>query len=500
MSESSAIASPEAEIPEIPRKPSVGSRMLHGSLIYGVTNFGLRAGNFGLVLLYTRFLTPSDFGTVALAEIVATFLAGVSSFGLTAAIQPLYFSYVSDVTVLRRCVSTILRFGAAATLIVLILAIFGGLLIVPRSGFRIPFFPHIVLALCTTAALQLIDYRLVMYQIEEKAASYARLSLACFMFTAAATVYRVILQHGGAVGLLSGKLIGALLGLSLAIWLLRPWIGGGWQKSFIREALPLALPLVPHMLLALGLVIADRLILQRYRSMQEVGLYSLAYTIGMVMFLVTISLSQAWSPVFYRMASQGDEKRSLIGQMLATVLLLLGGVAMFGSTIALPFVRLVLDARYWQVDKLIPLVIGGYLFHAVFAFFQMSALHARKSQLIWVVSTVSLVVNVTLNFVWDPHWGMYGAAWATTAAYALEALMMYVYAQRVYLLPVKRTKIIVIIGVFCWQLAVTQIRFRTGAQTLVECSSCVFGLLLLWMIGRRDLMLLKTVLHVSRSN
>src|SRR6266567_6632729 len=323
MPDSAAIVSPEVEFPDSPAGPTVGRGLLHGTLVYGATNFGLKGINFGLVVLYTRFLTPADFGTVALAEVIAAIVAAVSSLGLTAAIQPLYFSYVSERTTLHRCISTLLRFGAAATMFFLIISLLGGMLLAPSTGFRVAFFPYIAMALCTAAALQLVDYRLVLYQSEEKPVSYSMLAAACFLFTAGATVYRVILLRGGAVGLLGGKLTGAMLTLSLAVWLGRRWLNGGWQKSFVREALPMSLPLVPHLLLALGLVAADRLILQRYRSMQEVGLYSLSYTLGMVMFLVTASVAQAWSPVFYRMASQGDAKREMIGRILSAIILLL---------------------------------------------------------------------------------------------------------------------------------------------------------------------------------
>jgi O-antigen/teichoic acid export membrane protein len=296
MPESAGLLSPEIEIPDLPTGPTVGRRLLRGTVVYGFTNFALRGVNYGLVVLFTRFLTPADFGTVALAEIIAAIVAAVSSLGLTAAIQPLYFSYLAERRTLRCCVSTLLRFGATATIFFLLISVIGGKLLAPVTEFRIPFFPYVAIALCTAAALQLIDYRLVLYQIEEKPAFYAMLATACFTFTAMATVYRVILLRGGALGLLSGKLIGATLTLFLAMWLARHWLTGGWQKSFVREALPLALPLVPHLLLALGLVAADRLILQRYRSMEEVGLYSLSYTLGMVMFLATSSVVQAWSP------------------------------------------------------------------------------------------------------------------------------------------------------------------------------------------------------------
>ena len=500
MPESSAIVSPEIESPGPPAGPTVGRRLLRGSLIYGSTNFGLRGVNFGLVVLYTRFLTPADFGTVALAEVIAAIVAAVSSIGLTAAIQPLYFSYVSERTTLHRCISTLLRFGAAVTMFFLVISVLAGTLWAPTSGFRVAFFPYIAIALCTAAALQLVDYRLVLYQIEEKPVSYSMLAAACVGFTAAATLYRVILLRGGAVGLLSGKLIGATLTLCLAVWLGRHWLDGGWQKSFVREALPLSLPLVPHMLLALGLVAADRLILQRYRSMQEVGVYSLAYALGTMMFLVTASVAQAWSPVFYRMASQGDAKRPVIGRVQTTVLLLLGAVAVFGSAIAHPFIHWVLDPRYWQGERLVPLVIGGYLFHAVFALFQMSALHARKAQFVWVVSIVSLTANLALNFAWDPKWGMYGAAWATTVAYAVEGLLMYLYAQRVYALPVEGQRLLIVVGIFCALLTITQLSLPAGMQMLATGGACVFSLILFWGMGRADLALLKDLLHPASSS
>lgn len=499
MPESSGIVSPEVDISD-PRGPALGRRLLHGTLIYGATNFGLKGVNFGLVVLYTRFLTPADFGTVSLAEVIAAIVSTVSGLGLTAAMQPLFFRYIGDRTALQQCVSSLLRFGAAATMFFLITSLLAGTLFARSLGVQVAFWPYVAIALGTAAALQLVDYRLVLYQIEEKPSSYSLLAAASFVFTGAATVYGVIILRGGAVSLLGGKMTGATLTLCLAVWLGRTWIKGGWQKSFVREALPIALPLLPHMLLALGLIAADRLILQRYRNMQEVGLYSLAYTLGMMMFLVTASVAQAWSPSFYRIASQGDEKRPVLGRMQTMVILLLAAVAVFGSTIAHPFTRLVLDQRYWRVERLVPLVIGGYLFHAVFALFQMSALHARKTQFVWLVSIVALTVNLALNFAWDPKWGMYGAAWATTLAYGVEGLLMYLYGQRVYRLPLNSGRILTALAILSALVALTQASFLGRTQSLVL--GCVFTLsmILFWYMLRSDRALLSDLLRQSGSD
>src|SRR5437870_2212529 len=49
----------------------VAARLAHGSAVYGVANFGIKALGFVLVLAYTHFLTPADYGAASLAETVA---------------------------------------------------------------------------------------------------------------------------------------------------------------------------------------------------------------------------------------------------------------------------------------------------------------------------------------------------------------------------------------------------------------------------------------------
>jgi Na+-driven multidrug efflux pump len=125
----------------------------------------------------------------------------------------------------------------------------------------------------------------------------------------------------------------------------------------------------------------------------------------------------------------------------------------------------------------------------------MCALHARKVQFVWVVSILALAVNLVLNFAWDPKWGMYGAACATTVAYAVESLLMYVYAQRVYALPVKGRRLLMVVGVFCGLLAIMQLSLPAGMQTLVTGGACALSLTLFWGMGRGDLVSLKNLLH-----
>jgi len=77
----------------------------------------------------------------------------------------------------------------------------------------------------------------------------------------------------------------------------------------------------------------------------------------------------------------------------------------------------------------------------------------------------------------------------------VESLLMYVYAQRVYALPVKGRRLLTVVGVFCGLLAIMQLSLPAGMQTLATVGACALSLTLFWGMGRGDLVTLKNLLH-----
>jgi O-antigen/teichoic acid export membrane protein len=381
-------------------------------------------------------------------------------------------------------VSSVLRFGSILTIAIVAMSFVAGPHLLQRVAphFAVPFFPYIALAISTAAANQIVDYRLGLYQSEQRPVAFSLLASASFLMTAGSALFLVVLLRCGVVGMLTGKLMGATGSLLIAVFVSRKWWTGGFEWKFVRESLPIALPILPHMLLALGLIAADRFILEYYRSLGEVGVYSVAYTFGMVMYLVTASISQAWSPLFYDVARGGREGQRMLGRLFSGLSLLLVAVAVFGSLIAQDVVSHFLDKRYSSAGRLIPWIIAGYLFHALYGILQPSLLQARRVGFLWVVSGVALVANLGLNYLWIPRWGMYGAAYATMAAYVIEAALLYIYAQRVYPLAFSRSRLAAALAIFGAVLWVTQHHWHSW-RLLILAATFVSSLSLIVLIG-----------------
>jgi O-antigen/teichoic acid export membrane protein len=459
----------ETDTPTIPAAGAVAFRILRASTVYGLSNLGIRGLNFLLLPVYTRFLSPADYGIIALAETLAVLLATVVGMGFDASIQRLYFRHVGNPEAVSGYVGSTLRFAALMEtgFILLVLTVGPWVQHAIFRGSSVPF-RYVAMAVITAAAVQLFTYRLVLYQAERRPWPYAVLSFLSFGLTASFSIALVVFAGRGVMGMLGGKLIAALLCLVVGIFLTRHALHSRFHWRYVRETMAMGVPLVPHLLMALGLITADRFILAHYRDLREVGLYAIAYTLGMIMSLITMSLNQAWAPMYYDMARKGEEGRQVLSKMCSGLIIALTTVACFGALIAQGFVDRFIDHRYVSAGRVVPWIIGAYLAHSLFTFFSLAAMQAGRTKLIMGGSFVALVVNTVLNFALIPHWGMYGAAYATLIAYVIEAMVMYALAQRAYRLRYDLPRTLAAMGVFTAVLAVTQVQWSSPFGSVVK--------------------------------
>jgi O-antigen/teichoic acid export membrane protein len=466
--------------------------------VYGSANFGIRALNFLLIVVYAHYLRPSDYGTIYLAEIVAAFLVIFAGLSIDSALQRLYFQHNQDPEELRSYLGSAIRFALCWMAVFLALTLVVGRDIQSHllAHASVPFYPYIAMAITTAIATQGVQYRLAVYQASGRPRLYAYLALILAVLTAVCCVYGVVIRRGGALGMLEAKLIAAVITLLIAAWSMRRLLTSQFHWRFVRESLSFSLPLVPHLVMASGLIVADRFILEHYRDLNEVGIYSLAYTFGMVMYLVTQSLSQAWLPMFFDLAGKGDESRRVLGGICSGLMVFLIALACLGILLSPSFVHICLDFRYRTAASIVPLVVMGYLFHALFSLFDLSILHAKRTSSIFLISLMAFTVNLALNFAMIPRWGMYGAAWATTIAYGVEAIGAFFLAQRFFPLSYRVPGALAGIAIACGALWLTQSPWmmRWHGLVLVFCLIPVLGILAL--IGGRDL---RTTLYAIES-
>jgi O-antigen/teichoic acid export membrane protein len=468
----------------------IASRFARASAIYSLANFSNRAINFLLIPLYLHYLTPADYGAIYLAESIAIFVILLGNLSIDTAIQRLYFQHYLNPTELNSFLGTAMKFGLGAMVVVVVIAFLAGPSL-QRSlslALELPFYPLIAISVVTAGFTQGVQYRLAVFQADRNPRNYAKISILLFSLTTCCCLYAVAVRHNGAVGMLAGKLLASAIVFVIIAWGMRKYFFATFQWRLVQETLAFSVPLVPHQVMAVGLIVADRFILKHYRNLDEVGVYSLAYTLGMVMLLVTQSLSQAWSPMFFELAAGPKENRRILGRMSSGFLIGLVALACAGIFLVPQFVHFAVNYKYRVAGQIAPIVIMGYLFHACFSFFGLSIMHSKRTSYIFVVSFLACTVNLLLNFVLVPRWGMYGAAWATLIAYACEAFCAFAIAQTFFSLPYSPVEIASSLAVCGSALWFTQTRWSSVQHWELVPGGLVVSMVLLGLIGRRDIM------------
>jgi O-antigen/teichoic acid export membrane protein len=180
--------------------------------------------------------------------------------------------------------------------------------------------------------------------------------------------------------------------------------------------LKFGIPLVPVGLSSLLLTMADRYFLKHFSTIAQVGLYSLGYNIGMVMNLVEHAFQLAWPPHRFAIAKQPNAKHQF-ARMLTYYLLAFGFLAMALSLLAKELLMIMTTPKFYPAAAVVPLIALSYIFSGVRHMTNTGLAILNKNYYVPPIIMVSALLNLALNYVLIPPYGMIGAAWATILSY-----------------------------------------------------------------------------------
>lgn len=197
------------------------------------------------------------------------------------------------------------------------------------------------------------------------------------------------------------------------------------------------LPDVPVRVAAWALRLADRLILQAYLPLSVVGIYALGYMLGSAVFdLVASAVNSAILPFFYRTVTEAQsDSRRVFAVIAAWDAALLSGLGLATVLFAHEVIVVLATPRYLAAETIVPLVVWASLFQALAHVPSRAIYVVKKTAWLPAVFVVPAALNVGLNLLLVPRWGMLGAALATLAAYPVLFLLTLAVAQRVYPIP-----------------------------------------------------------------
>jgi len=161
---------------------------------------------------------------------------------------------------------------------------------------------------------------------------------------------------------------------------------------------------------------ADRYFLQHLSTTTEVGLYSLGYNLGMVVNLAVTAIQLAWPARMFEIA-KGPDAEEKFSRMLTYYLLTMGFLALVISTLAPEALIVLATPAFYGAASVVPLIALSYILYGAMYITNTGLETANKIKWMSPAIVAAAVLNLVLNYLWIPGYGMMGAAWATLASY-----------------------------------------------------------------------------------
>jgi len=410
------------------------------SIVYGLGGLVSRILAVLLLPLYTRYLSPSDYGKVETLIALTTVLGILLRFGITSAFFRFYFDSPDpeDRRVVLRT-SFWFTMGMATT------GLLAGLLLSGEIS-QLLFGTSDDAELVAAAVVGLwahMNYEQLtaLFRVEERSSAFVAASLSNILLTVGATLVLVVALDAGPLGVIVGNFTGTLLVYAALVGYRREQLGLQFDRGLLREMNRFGLPLVPTALFLWTTNFSDRFFLVKLSGADEVGLYSVGVRIASAMVLVLTAFRMAWPAFAYSIEDDREARRTYA--FVLTYLVLLTTWVATGLTLLSPWIVEWLAAPAFESASQ---VVGPLAFAAVaFGGYIVVAIgvgRARRTQFNWVVTGAAAAVNATLNVILIPRYGMMGAAIATVAAYATMFAGMAWWAQRIYPVPYQWRRIL----------------------------------------------------------
>lgn len=229
--------------------------------------------------------------------------------------------------------------------------------------------------------------------------------------------------------ILSFVFVQVIMGAIMYIMLM--WKGKKFfSRKFWKYALFFNLPLIPHYLSLIILQQSDKIMIEKLTGSGDAALYSIAYTIGQMLLLVTNAINFTYIPFAYRTLKEGNEeslgKRSY--QLLYFVSVSLVIVICIGPEL----LKLISTPVYYEAIWVIPLVAAASFFQYFYNLFTVVEYHFEKTVFVMIVSVMSAVLNIVLNYVFIRQYGYIAAAYTTLFCYLLTGVSHYTFSKHIY--------------------------------------------------------------------
>ncbi|MGI6787992.1 MAG: lipopolysaccharide biosynthesis protein [Aminobacterium colombiense] len=419
-----------------PLKNVFRSSLLRSAGTYGFFSLLNNAIPFFLLPLLTRFLSPADFGYIAMFGVMVNLtvpFVGLNGYG---AYSRAYFA--EDRFDHTEYMGTILLFIFMTGVV---LNIFFSLY--REEIGRLLSFPIQWMWTIPVLSMAIVVVQLILkyWQVRENPKPYGMFQNSLTLVEASLAIIFIITIGMGWVGRIISRTFATCFFALLGLWILKKNQGVTFKfnRQYLKHALFFGIPLIPHSLGGMLNVTIDRIFITKMVGVSETGLYSVGYQIGSILVLLATAFNQAYSPWLFKKLNEKNPKyyNKIVKNTYVYFVLILSLAVIMGA-LAPIMLKILVGVNFQGSSIFIIWIALGASFRGMYYMVVNYIFYVEKTYILAMVTFLGAIFNVVLNYFFIKYNGAIGAAQATTLTHFITFLVVWLYSAKVYPMPWKK--------------------------------------------------------------
>jgi O-antigen/teichoic acid export membrane protein len=399
--------------------------------------------------IFTRILTKEDFGTLALVQIYAIFVSGLTNFGMTAAYDRNYFQYRSNDKETAQLLYSTLFFVFLNFIILVILTYlfkerFSELVTGSTMYGDLLFF-----AFCGHFFYSINYYYLTFFKNSGVAKNFTFFTLSISFINFFLSIVFITYLRTGVIGLVYAQLYSGFIIFCLLTYKFIRMFKLSFNKLIFIESFKISYPLTPRIFFGVISTQFDKYMIGLLATAGGVGIYSIGQKVANIIFVFMTAIQNVFSPeVYKRMFDKIGEVNESLGEYLTPFAYVIIAVALLIAVFAEEIIFILTPPAYHgAIDIVIILsIFYGFLFFGKLNGNQL--IFMKKTHITSLLTILSIALNVGFNIPFIMEWGAMGAAWGTLLAGLISGAISLAVSQHYYKIKWEYKKIGAIFLIF----------------------------------------------------
>lgn len=383
--------------------------------------------------IMTRFLTPKDFGIVALALAFPGLVTSLITCNVQIGAQRYYFEYRKDSLkvsgLINSTVAFLLCVFAVSSIVIFITKDFISGVVMGSSEYGLALF----FSYATACLNILVNFYLTMYRDMERAKKFSKFTIMGMIINVVLTLTLIVVFRLGYMGMIYGAFAALLWNFCILFWQFQQEYPFCFDKKIFIDNLKYGLPLLATYFSGPVYQFLDKYMLSAIISLSSTGIYSIAQNVSNKLFIFMSAIQSTFHPLFMKdIFDRGKAGAVSIGRnftiftyiSLSVVL----GMILFGEEI----IYILAPESYHNAINVMLILLCGISMQTFGKIVGIPLAYVKKVYLGVPIAFAGTGINVLLNLLLIPHWRAAGAGLATTMTIFISNSIYLMVSQRYY--------------------------------------------------------------------